>query len=271
MDARPAAEPVGRGTRLRTARSFGGLRRAERVAWLVGAVLVASGLVHLAIAAGSDRPWDGPLSWRKPATFGLSFGLTLISVAWVTRGLRLSARARAVLLGVFTVDCGVEVLGITVQAWRHVPSHFNTETPFDATVAFSLAAGGAVLVAVLGTFAVTAFRGRVDGPPSVRLALRAGFGLLLAGLAAGVAMIARGEILIRSGNRTAGYDDAGFLKLFHGVTLHAVLVLPLLAWWLGRRPMDERRRIRAVAGASAGYVLAAVAVLIFSLVRVVQQ
>jgi hypothetical protein len=158
---------------------------------------------------------------------------------------------------VFAADCIVEVTGITVQAWRHVPSHFNTETPFDTAVAMSLAVGGAVLVIVLGALAVTAFRGRIDGPPSVRLALRAGFALLLAGLAAGAAMIARGETLINEGQRQEAYDTAGFLKAFHAVTLHAVLVLPALAWVLARTSLSEQMRTRLVAGGVAGYVIAA--------------
>jgi hypothetical protein len=237
-------------------------RPIERLCYAVAAVLIASGLFHLVVAALDPRPWGGPLSWRKAVTFGLSFGITLASVAWVGRPLRLPDRTRTWLLGIFAVDCVVEVAGITVQAWRHVPSHFNTETPFDTVVAMSLAAGGGVLIAVLGTLAVTAFRGRIDGPASVRLALRAGFGLLLAGLAAGAAMIARGETLIKAGHRQQAYDTAGFLKGFHAVTLHGVLVLPALAWLLSRTRLSERSRTRAVAAAVAGYALAALVVLV---------
>jgi hypothetical protein len=240
-------------------------RGVERVCYLVATLLVLSGLFHLGVFAVDNRPWEGPLSWRKPTTFGLSFGMTLATVTWVTSHLRMSDRLRGVLLGVFAVDCVLEVTGITLQAWRDVPSHFNTTTPFDSTVAFSLAFGGAVLVGVLGTFAVTAFRGRIDGPPSMRLALGAGFAFLVAGLLAGVAMIVRGTTLVKSGHPTEGYDTAGFLKLFHAVTLHAVLVLPLIAWWLERRGVgDETRRTRIVAGVTAAYVLAALGVFVWS-------
>ena len=36
----------------------------------------------------------GPLSLRKPTTFGLSFGLTLITIAWVLSFLELRDRTR---------------------------------------------------------------------------------------------------------------------------------------------------------------------------------
>jgi hypothetical protein len=240
-------------------------RPVERVCYVVGAALVLSGLAHLVVAAIYPRQWLGPLSWRKPVTFGLSFGTTLAAITWVSGYLRLSSRTRAVLLGVFAVDCVVEVTGITVQAWRHVPSHFNTQSAFDTVVAMSLAAGGVVLVIVLGSLAVTAFRGRVDGDQAMVLAVRAGFALLVAGLAAGVAMIARGEVLLNTTTKAHAYAAAGFLKWFHGVTLHAVLVLPALAWWLARSGRAEPRRVALVRTAVGAYVAAALAVLVASI------
>lgn len=247
-----------------------GWRCVVRDRWLyaVAALLVLSGIVHFGVFLADDRPWDGPLSWRKPTTFGLSFGVTLATITCVTTSLVMSGRVRAVLLTVFAADCVVEVAGITVQAWRDQPSHLNTSTSANAAIAYTLAAGGAVLVLVLGTFAVVALRGRVAGPGSVVLAHRAGFGLLLAGLAAGVAMIAVGTREMRVGTAARAYDVAGFLKDFHGVTLHAVLVLPALAWWLQRRTADEALRLRVVRIAVAAYLLGAAAVLVADLVRV---
>jgi hypothetical protein len=212
-------------------------------------------------------PWEGPVSWRKPTTFGLSFGLTLITITWVASYLLLSPRVRAWVLGVFAADCVLEVAGITVQAWRHVPSHFNTETPLSTVIAMSLAFGGAVIIVVLGTLAVAAFRGRTRGPGDLRLALRAGFALLLVGLATGAVMIAKGQILIRSGHRQEGYDTAGSLKSVHGITLHAVLVLPALAVLLAALGWAPERRHKAVAIAVALYVVATVVALVISLVR----
>lgn len=235
--------------------------RTTRACLAVSVVLVAAGLFHLGVFAVDDRPWAGPVSWRKPFTFGISFGLTLATVAWVTSYLRLAPRTRGILLGVFAADCVVEVGGITLQAWRDVPSHLNRSTPFNSVVAVLLAVGGAVLVVVLGVFAVTAIRGRSDAAPSMRLALRAGFVLLVAGLLSGAAMIAVGTVAMNTGTAAHAYEVTGFLKHFHGVTLHAVLVLPALAWWLGRQPWSEQTRARIVAAAVAAYVATAAAVL----------
>lgn len=143
-------------------------RPAERLSYATGSALVASGLFHLLVFLVAGGPWDGPVSWRKPFTFGVSFGLTLIAIAWVTSYVEIAGRTRAVLLVLFAADCVLEVAGITVQAWRHEPSHFNMTTPADTAIALSLAAGGALLVVVLTWFAVAAFRHTPAGPPEMR-------------------------------------------------------------------------------------------------------
>jgi hypothetical protein len=239
--------------------------RLARACYVVSLFLVLSGIVHLAVFFIDDRPWAGPLSWRKPFTFGLSFGLTLATVTWLSSYLRITEHTRTVLLSVFAVDCVVEVSGITLQAWRDQPSHLNTSTPFNASVAYMLAAGGAVLVLTLGVMAVVAVLGRTSASPSMALALRAGFLLLMAGLASGAAMIARGTVAMRTGPAERAYQLTGFLKGFHGVTLHGVLVLPALAWLLARTHLSERSRVRAVVAAVAVYGLAASAVLVWNL------
>ncbi|MFD8808155.1 hypothetical protein [Streptomyces sp. NPDC059597] len=228
----------------------------ERLCHATGLLLVLSGLVHLVVFAVDGGPWDGPVSWRKPVTFGLSFGVTLMAVVWVTSYVRLGARTRVALLAVFATDCVVEVGGITLQAWRRVPSHLNMETPFDTGVSMMLAVGGGVLVAVLGVLAFASFRRRPGGPAGMALAVRSGFAILLVALASGAAMIARGVVLTRTGHQAAAYHSTAPLKPLHGVSLHAVLVLPGLAWLLSRTTASARTRWRIVAAATGCYVAA---------------
>jgi hypothetical protein len=242
------------------------LRPVERACLLVGLLLLASGLLHLAVFAVDGGPWNGPVSWRKPVTFGLSFGVTLIAVAWVASYLRIGGRTRTVVLGVFAADCVLEVGGITLQAWRRRPSHLNMETGFDTVVSMGLAVGGVVLVVLLTVLAVAAFRRRPGGPAGMPLALRAGFAILLVGLASGAAMIARGVVLTRTGHQLDAYASTGVLKPLHGVSLHAVLVLPALAWLMAARTAwsaDVRERV--VRGGVWAYGVAAAGALAWGL------
>jgi hypothetical protein len=242
-------------------------RRAERVCYVIGALLIASGLFHLAVFAADGGPWEGPVSWRKPVTFGLSFGLTLITIAWVTSFLHVGDRARTTLLGIFAAACVAETALITLQAWRHVPSHFNMETPVNTAISQTLAIGGGVLIVVLVIFTVRAFGANPGVTDSTLLAVRAGFVTLLVALASGAIMIARGVVLVRTGHQQAAYAAGGFLKPVHAVTMHGILVLPGLAWLLARTGLPESRRVQMISWTIVAYGVAIAAVIAFSVGR----
>jgi len=235
-------------------------RRVERAGYVVGALLLASGLTHLAILVIGGGSWEGPLSLRKAMTFGLSFGLTLITIVWVTSWLRLSDRRRTTLVGAFIVACILETVLVSLQAWRGVPSHFNMETTFDALIARTLAAGGVGLVAIIGALTVAAFRANPTVPISLRVAIQIGFLTLCTSLVVGALMIAKGMLLVIEGAPQAAYAIGGSLKPTHAVTMYAILVLPVLAWLLSFANWSERRRLAVVLLGAAGYVVLAVVV-----------
>ncbi|MGX6601099.1 hypothetical protein ACWKSP_03030 [Micromonosporaceae bacterium Da 78-11] len=235
--------------------------KRTRPYYALGAVLLLSGLVHLGVLLATDGSWQGPLSWRKPMTFGLSFGLTLITIAWVASFLPMGDRARRVLLGAFAAACVTEVALITVQAWRHVPSHFNMETPVDTGIARVLAAGGGVLVVVIVALTVVSWRPASEVAPSMRLAVRAGLLALDVALAVGAVMIVAGVLVVVQGDQQSAYTVGARWKLAHFMPMHGILALPVLARLLARTRWPERRRVGVLAVAVAGYaVLCLVAV-----------
>ena len=232
----------------------------DRVGYCLGVLLLASGLAHFAILIATGSAWQGPRSLRKPTTFGLSFGVTLITIVWVASFVRLRLAVRVVLLGVFMVACVLETALISMQAWRGVPSHFNVETPFDAGVTGFLAGGGVTLVLVILALTIAAFRSNPRLPLSLTLAVRIGLLTLCGSLSVGALMIARGMALARGGHPEAAYATGGALKPTHGALMHGVLLLPLFAWLLSFTGWSERRRLVAVAIASCVYVGIAAAV-----------
>lgn len=239
---------------------------AQTFLYVVGLASVALGLIHLGVFAVDGGPWAGPLSWRKPVTFGLSFGATTLTVAWIATFLGLGRRAGWWLLGTFGVAMTLEVAWVTLQAWRGVPSHF-AQNGLDE-VLFALAG---VTIAVVGVLVVVvtllAFR-RLEATPSMALAIRVGLVLLLAGQALGGAIIANGIGIDRPPTEVdlAVFGAAGSLKIPHAAALHAVQVLPLLAWLLSFTVWAEGRRVGVVATGAAGYgfLVAASAVQTFS-------
>jgi hypothetical protein len=209
----------------------------------------------LLIGGGS---WQGPLSLRKPTTFGLSFGLTLINVTLIASFISLSNRTRTLLIGVFAAACVLETLLVSMQAWRGVPSHFNMETSFDAVVATTLAVGGFALVAVVVALTVFAFRGQTSLPALLQQAIRAGLVTFIGAQVAGAVMIATGVRLVVGGNPGLAYDRGGWLKPLHAVLMHGILMLPLLAWAISRTEWNERTQARAVRAGIIVYALIAV-------------
>jgi hypothetical protein len=231
------------------------MKGVERAAYWTGGLLLLSGVMHLVVLLTSGGTWEGPLSLRKPTTFGLSFGLTLVNVTLITSFLPLRNRSRTLLLGLFTTACALETFLVSLQTWRGVPSHFNVETPFDAAIAQTLAVGGFTLVAIIIALTVAVFRHGGALPPAVRLAIRAGFVALVGAQVVGGVMIATGMRLVFGGDPQGAYATGGWLKSVHGVLMHGILVLPLLAWLIARTNSDERSQKRGVRAAIAVYAL----------------
>ena len=99
----------------------------------------------------------------------------------------------------------------------------------------------------------------------MRVAIRTGFVVLLGAMVTGAFMIANGMSLVFAGNPQAAYLTGGSLKPTHAITMHAVLVLPALAWLLPLTNWSERRQMRAILVAAAGYVVFAAAIAVGNL------
>lgn len=188
-------------------------RRVEKVAYLVGALLFLSGLFHLGVQAIDGGRWEGPVSWRKPVSFGTSFGLSVITIAWVQTHLRMGNQIRNILLGSFAVVSIFEVVGATIQPWRNQPSHFNqNEGCINSFINDMMAAGAAALLILLITYSVYSLcRSAAELP--MRVAIRYGFGILMVGMVLGVMMsVTRGEAAAVSGDIEAAYATGDSLK-----------------------------------------------------------
>ena len=217
----------------------------QKVGYGCGALLILSGLVHVVVFLVDGGSWEGPVSWRKPIVFGLSFGITLMTLTWFTSFFRQRRSLAWVLLGLLAFASLGEVFLISMQKWRGVASHFNESTTFDSTVFSWMGMLVAVIALVVIGFTVWSFA-RMDAPPSLAIAIRLGLVLMLASQAVGVQMIAEG------GNT---YGDEGALKVPHAFTIHAVQVLPALALLLLASDFAERRRVRILALGATGYAV----------------
>jgi hypothetical protein len=222
---------------------FTPVARYQRFAYVCAGLLIINGLFHIVVYLVDGGSLEGPVSWRKPIVFGLSFGITLMTVTWLMNFLRSKRSMRRLLLGILAVASVGEVFLISMQRWRGVASHFNEDTNFDAMVfaLMGILVGLVALVIVAITVLVFA---RLDAPASLAFAVRVGLVLMLVSQAVGVQMIAEG------GNT---FGDHGALKVPHAFTLHAVQVLAGLALLLLTSDLVERQRVKVLAIGAAGY------------------
>jgi len=230
-------------------------RRARPLA-LIGLLLVASGLAHLVIWAVVGGPWEGPVTWRKPILFGISGGLTSLSLGWAWSKLPsrwgdgwLAASVAWALL--------VEVAAIDLQAWRGVASHFNRSTPFDSFLydAMGLLILWVTLVAI--DLTIRFFRQPTGLPADMLLAARAGLVLLVISCLLGIWVSVHGDMQVAVGLEPERYGAAGVPKFPHGAAIHALQWLPMLAWAARRSGCAEGPRVRLVASATLGTALLA--------------
>ncbi len=219
-----------------------------------GVGLVASGLAHVAAWAALGGPWEGAVTWRKPILFGISGGLTALSLGWAWAHLP-RRRGDAWLATATAAALVAEVALIDLQRWRGVASHFNRATPFDAALYDVMTWLILGVTLVIGDLTLRFFLQRPRLSADKLLAARAGLGLLFASCLLGIWTGAQGEIRRAAGLPPETLGAAGVLKFPHGAALHAVQWLPLVAWAAGWAGFSIAARTRLVAWSTAGSVL----------------
>lgn len=224
----------------------------QRVAYTVALILILSGAVHVVVWLVDKGPWEGSVSWRKPILFGFSAGVTVFSIGWLTGKIR-SLKGDNLLTILFALAMLIEVGLITMQVWRGVPSHFNSSSPFDALVLNWIE--GLILFAtgVIGYLTLRSF-GNLRASCDMRLAIRSGMLLLLFACLFGLFMVNYGNSRVAKGQSPEVFGARGVMKFPHGMPIHAIQYLPLIAWSLNRLGAGDRERFRSVTFALASIV-----------------
>jgi hypothetical protein len=230
-------------------------------------------LVSLVLWGLDGRQVTGAPVWLKPAKFAVSIAMAAPMLAWIMgqlqgarRGLRLAGRLMAGTLA-------LELVIITVQAARAVPSHFNAATIIDAVLFAVMGVAITIFWLCEAYIALRAFR-QPFASPARTWAIRLGLAATLAGGAIGFVMprpTATQLASMRAGQPTAllgahsvGVPDGGpglpitrwsteggDLRIPHFMGLHALQALPLLAWLVERR---RRTTARPIVAAAAGWI-----------------
>jgi hypothetical protein len=247
------------------------------LAWFAASM----GLIALVAAVGlliDDRVLVGAPIWAKALKFAISFGVYALTFGWMIDQVR-RPRVRRIAWWAGTALAAASLLEMVVivgQIIRGTRSHFNNETPFDATMFAAMGGFVAVIylasLIVAGIIAFTPFTDRV-----LSWSLRLGGVISVMGLSTGFLMLlptaeqaALGDASLSRGAHGVGVVDGGpsipilgwsttggDIRISHFVGMHALQLLPLLAivltGFLAVR-LSERTRLQLVFLAGGVYL-----------------
>lgn len=236
-------------------------------------------LVSLALGLLDGRQVLGAPVWMKPAKFAASVAVAAPVTAWIIGQMKRVPRAGR-LRGagsVIALMAALELVIITVQATRGVPSHFNASSPIDGALFTIMGVGITVLWLAHLYVALRAFRSRF-ATGARTWAIRLGLAVSLLGSGLGFLMPRPTPAQLESlragrptpvvGAHAVGVPDGGAglpmtrwsteggdLRVPHFFGLHALQGLPLLALLLERRRRTGARPIIAAGVGWAGLTL----------------
>lgn len=182
----------------------------------------------------------------KPLKFAVSIALFLGTMALLLPKLSVDTWTREALAWLFASTMVAETVVIVGQAARGTTSHFNVQSPLDKAgwnvmfMAIVAATLGIVAVVFLATTRPLILAGGGHETRLMALAWRAGLLLLMLAPLSGFAMGGRLRHSVGGEDGEPGlplFDWSvrhGDLRVAHFFALHAVQVLPLLAWGLLR-------------------------------------
>ena len=234
---------------------WAGIEPYQRFLYGVGFLLLLSSVFHIGVFLVKGGPVTGPISWRKPITFGFSIGLTAVCISWLAGYLPKNRKKGWLLLGTLGVAGTIEVFLVSMQQWRGVASHFNFfAARFDAVVAVSIAIFIVPVSISIVLITVWTFR-ELRTSPSMSWAIRGGMTMLTVGLFFGGLMIfnAVTQFVNRTGLPPNIWGEDGVMKMPHALAIHGLQVLLVAVLLMRLTSWDEARRLFIVKLITLGY------------------
>jgi hypothetical protein len=231
--------------------------RTARFALAIGAGVSALAFVIGIVGLAVDQTLiSGLPAWMKPTKFAFSITVYLLALRWMVSFVQVHQRLLTVIACAIAGALVVEIALVDLQVLRRTTSHFNEATELDALVFYAM--GGVVAIVLIATIiaGILALRAR-ELDPGLAAGIRWGIWVCILGMLAAVTMIFNRGWSDSGGHTVGAPDDGtgmlitgwsmlhGDLRIGHFVGLHALQVLPLLAWALARfTNLNARSRAR---------------------------
>ncbi len=219
-------------------------------------------VVLLLIYPFDSRTILGISPWIKPIKFSLSIAIYVWTLAWFLRYLVDRARPVRVISWGVAISMMAEITCIVMQSARGTTSHFNGATPFDAAV-FILMGAMIGLNAVLVAWTLVLFftSDLLPIPPAYAWGLRCGLTLFLLASAEGGLMVGHHAHTVGAPDGGPGLPlinwstEHGDLRVAHFLGMHALQILPIAGYLLGRSRRGDSAQKRYVLGFAFLYLV----------------
>ena len=214
------------------------LRLRNEPLFFFGLICLIVSVVFLVLTRFTNRQVLGVNAWYKPFKFALSITLYAWAMAWFCHYLTPSFNLTPFNWTVIGL-LGFEIVYITLQAGRGQLSHFNQSSPVYATL-YSFMALAATAVTLYTAYIGILFfiRNFPDLPDYYVWSIRIGITLFVIFALEGAMMVGRMSHTIGGPDGGDGLPVVnwsrhyGDPRIAHFIGMHALQVLPILAWYV---------------------------------------
>jgi hypothetical protein len=220
------------------------MNNSARQLWFLTGISVAMLLIGSIWGVFEVRRYQDALVWIKPFKFALSFVVYFATLALVVARMSADGRLMRGTIAVLAAAFWFEMIYITLQAAQGQGSHYNTGDAYHAVMYSMMGLGAVALVLGVAVIGVQVMR---DTGARLSADLRWGIGVGFI-LSTVLTLITAATLSSMSGHFVGtpsagaavipffGWSaSVGDLRPSHFAALHAIQVIPLLAFWVSGR------------------------------------
>jgi hypothetical protein len=211
--------------------------RNEALYWFGMSNLVLA-LLLIAISIVKPIELAGTNAWHKPVKFALSIGILSWTMGWYT-GYLSPGRDIDLFNWTIVLTLAFEIVYIVFQAARGQASHFNVSTPVYSALYSMMALAASVATLAIAFIGYKFFvQSPQDLPEYFIWSIRLGIAIFVIFSFQGFAMGSRLSHTVGGPDGSRGLPflnwsmSLGDLRVAHFIGMHALQILPLLAWYI---------------------------------------
>jgi hypothetical protein len=260
---------------------FQSLGKVHRPLFISGLFTVLMAVFFIAGIFFDSRYITGAPAWLKLSKFAVSVIIYTFTMLWFLSFVDTSKRWRKRLVNllgwIIVATFTAEWVAMITQVVRGTTSHFNVSSSLNAVLWSVMAIAIMILFVTNIVIAVLLLRQKFKSPVFA-WGLRLGMIITVIGLAEGYLMTdptaqqlagwKNGEAITIVGAHSVGVEDGGpglpglnwstvggDLRIGHFVGMHALQVLPFVAWFLSRRKrLSTRQQVQLIWTVGLGYL-----------------